>query len=157
MIDDRIVQSADRPPGRQPCSAPQVNARRSEKACDYGQDRRLHRSVDDAPATGTERHPDAEFFEPARHQSPDDTVEPDDCEHQRKNRKAEQKQRHEPLPGPTRVRKRVFRRAAPGRSLVDWDRRSAPPPESTGSSTVDRDSSAGSTSRASLNMSVYGT
>ena len=59
------------------------------------------RSVDDAAAVGTERDPDAEFLEPARHRVRHDAVEPDDGEHQRTGCETLQQQRHEPLPGPT--------------------------------------------------------
>jgi hypothetical protein len=63
---DRIVQIADRTLGDN-LVEPHAQCETSEEARDDGQDRRLHRSVDDAPATGTERHTDATFFESARH------------------------------------------------------------------------------------------
>src|SRR6266516_6246967 len=104
---DRIVQIADRPLGYN-LVKPHAQGETSEESRDDGQDRRLYRSAYDAPATGTERHTDAKFFESARHRVRHDTVEPDYCEHQRKHREAEQQQRHEPLTGPARACQRAF-------------------------------------------------
>src|SRR2546423_1552803 len=95
---------ATTPPCRTPPprpDRPQAEWKAGEEARDDGQARRLYRRVYDAPATGTERRTDAKFLEPARHGVRHDTVEPDDCEHQRKHREGQQQQRHEPLTGPT--------------------------------------------------------
>ena len=84
----RIIQVADRPRGDN-LVEPHAQWQTSEQTCDDGQDRRLHRSVYDAPTIGTSamRMP---TFEPARNRVRHDTVEPDDCEHQRKSPEFEQ-------------------------------------------------------------------
>ena len=114
---DRIIQIADRPLRYNFVEA-HAQCETSEEARDDGQDRRLHRSVYDVPATGTERHTDAKFLEPARHRVRHDTVKPDDCERQSKHGEAEQQQRHEPLTGPTRACQLVFRCAYPVHWLI---------------------------------------